>query len=1162
MTRSEATNTFQEGLIMDLNPLTTPNTVLTSALNATLVTFNGNEYVLQNDMGNGRVETAYLPEGFVPMGVTELGGIIYIVSYNPLRDKCQIGCFPSPERNISSDELGQPTNTLRWDQFTDGNGNIKTALVKINLLDKKLNPGDKFIVYTIDDALQHNSQKLSDYGDESHTIGSIPRLLRLHLVSIDDENKITYLDSTLKWYDNNYIIPKLEENSSTGFPDIDSYRSLVSSAYNVFNSKISGKLCLLAELETIDSFSCTWDAQIEDQGETQKKGTIKFILGWNSDNLQYINPTYAILTEYDYNGISSTVGKNYGYEITSQDISNNQTKQETETELGDFVYNPEDLQDTIFNYEVTPAMSFGKLTYLAIRGSINFSELGSGKIELSEWRYYIQNDSFLLSWGLDAYPEINKEITGVEFRFIPYDIGVNPESKIATYLITGRTSYSGNFTDTINLNTVTDSYKLKGSIKSNKLYLVQITVKYGREGSASIDEYRYFTRWLYTTTIFNQAYLEGEVVDFDVLPLNLGLSSQAQIKNNTTYTEITDYFPTLFRDVEDPELNLESTLGAYIYMINAKDDNPNNVQVTFNTTVQEDWNLFSLNPEKVSYQNTLGNSEIVVSDYTQISENPAYTDKEFMDVLYDTTEELETSTGQLYPNYNTDGYRMWQKNPEDEDRYTNWKRYKDTFVASAESGFESKSQFNLTFKGVAYNKVSATLGRSSVAIETVFAPFIYDALTAGNFNMSFSGDNFYTTEYLYMGGTGVGGDPDKFSSGSLIINGSTGYSSNRMVWSAGGDDVRMDVTDANIQNLYKSPAKNIEGTFIPCIIAIGDNEGGNANNVDKKDAVISSSWAFGGGSNYLCDLHGNVGEVWNIPYDLVAYLIIISQSGLYLPINMFVKMAQSGGGKLTGGLSNQTFADLIYAFLCQIYRVYKTPTSVTKYIVQYVNYVSRYTETWTKYINSTLSIQTDTLNDVILLGESQIPLNQTLINTIKSYVTVREDELSSAASDNNITPVIPSINLNIPASIDLVFSYPLLETYLSKKSASYGTMVRYNSGKIDYLEGTKSPNSIYYEDGTGDFRTLDAQFVPKRVTGVKLADDQTFIATFSNDNAVSGINFANYLKYDSAEERLTIGDSNWKQDGNTFWLLFNTDKSDPGITNFRGTFTLDSRFKI
>ena len=67
MKKAQTTNTFTDGLIMDLNPLVTPNTVMSNALNATLITMNGNEYSLQNDMGNGRVETAYLPEGYVPL---------------------------------------------------------------------------------------------------------------------------------------------------------------------------------------------------------------------------------------------------------------------------------------------------------------------------------------------------------------------------------------------------------------------------------------------------------------------------------------------------------------------------------------------------------------------------------------------------------------------------------------------------------------------------------------------------------------------------------------------------------------------------------------------------------------------------------------------------------------------------------------------------------------------------------------------------------------------------------------------------------------------------------------------------------------------------------------------------------------------------------------
>ena len=77
----KATNKFLKGLVMDFSPENTRNEVLTHALNATLLTFNGNEMSLQNDMGNARVETAYLPEGYIPVGTCEFGDIILNKEY-------------------------------------------------------------------------------------------------------------------------------------------------------------------------------------------------------------------------------------------------------------------------------------------------------------------------------------------------------------------------------------------------------------------------------------------------------------------------------------------------------------------------------------------------------------------------------------------------------------------------------------------------------------------------------------------------------------------------------------------------------------------------------------------------------------------------------------------------------------------------------------------------------------------------------------------------------------------------------------------------------------------------------------------------------------------------------------------------------------------------
>lgn len=74
---------------MDYNVGTVPDNILTDALNATMSTFNGNEQLLQNDMGNAKityrdednnVQYAKLPDGAIPIGAKTFGRIMYIVS--------------------------------------------------------------------------------------------------------------------------------------------------------------------------------------------------------------------------------------------------------------------------------------------------------------------------------------------------------------------------------------------------------------------------------------------------------------------------------------------------------------------------------------------------------------------------------------------------------------------------------------------------------------------------------------------------------------------------------------------------------------------------------------------------------------------------------------------------------------------------------------------------------------------------------------------------------------------------------------------------------------------------------------------------------------------------------------------------------------------------
>ena len=259
----KSTNRWTKGLVMDFSPENTSNEVLTHALNATLLTFNGNELSLQSDMGNARVETAYLPEGYIPVGTCEYGGIIYIVSYNPLEDKSQIGCFPSPERNVSSDELGKMVESIKNADFVY-DGDIINSSKLVILKDNPLNPGDKFIVTANKEIYEQSLADLYTFDGKNFNINENP-IIALNLVSISDSGKITYLNSDIIKYDQNigdtkykyHILGSNKQDTLITKEDIDSYRNVVSSGYSVFKQKTSGKLAILAELIMVDSCSVT-----------------------------------------------------------------------------------------------------------------------------------------------------------------------------------------------------------------------------------------------------------------------------------------------------------------------------------------------------------------------------------------------------------------------------------------------------------------------------------------------------------------------------------------------------------------------------------------------------------------------------------------------------------------------------------------------------------------------------------------------------------------------------------------------------------------------------------------------------------------------------------------------------------------------------------------
>lgn len=128
-------------MMLDLAPLSTQQNQLTDALNATFLTYNGNEGILQNDMGNTKIQDANtgnimgLREGFVPIGMKEHGGVLYIASVNK-EGEGEIGTIPSP---IIRDFL-KDRETITYTPAEDLTND------KVIRISNKLYPGEKFLM--------------------------------------------------------------------------------------------------------------------------------------------------------------------------------------------------------------------------------------------------------------------------------------------------------------------------------------------------------------------------------------------------------------------------------------------------------------------------------------------------------------------------------------------------------------------------------------------------------------------------------------------------------------------------------------------------------------------------------------------------------------------------------------------------------------------------------------------------------------------------------------------------------------------------------------------------------------------------------------------------------------------------------------------------------
>lgn len=448
-----AKNSFTDGLVMDLSPESTPNNCLTNALNATYVTINGNELQLQNDMGNAKFG-AYLPQGYVPLGTTQLGGVIYTIIYNPSNNKTQIGSFPSPqitfdaEKNIDSTsfDLSYFENNLQYKKVYD---------------DFILQPGDKFIFYFPTDLSDLTTYLYNEQLFNTSTISlqdatAMTSFIKFAIGTISQEGKLIYLNNLRNLY--------LEKDSIT---DQD---------YNVYNSTISGNLAIILTKVFCENTS------------------LQVLVTLVQPNIYKIQFIYTLKSDDKF--IPNVVKGNLGHTDLSfqYDDSNLDTKTK-------WTYN-----DARTTYQVTHSRTFAKALYgdsvtlklaaykqindLNIRLSydttqtIDLTKIGTGTVQLTKYKYSIDSNGVTISFSYNAFLNQNEALDKIAVSLY--------ESNNNTPIYT--TSFSGT---TVNSPIVSIPYF--EAFQANRLYIVKFSFNFKNEGLESTNTHNEaVTRWLIT----------------------------------------------------------------------------------------------------------------------------------------------------------------------------------------------------------------------------------------------------------------------------------------------------------------------------------------------------------------------------------------------------------------------------------------------------------------------------------------------------------------------------------------------------------------------------------------------------------------------------------------------------------------------------------------
>lgn len=539
-TKQIQVNTFTDGLNTDLHPLTTPNTILTDCINGTIITYNGNEYILQNDMGNYQLKNAVLTPNYIPIGIKEYAGIIYIVSYNPIDKLTEIGSYPSPQTIFDSEKNNsREANYIQLvDEYSKYTELTKQQAIQLYSTEENfiLNPGDKYYVYLkLDENKIYQTIEFYILSKEKNLFPLDYTQINVH--SEDNPDRIDYSAVTWEipgWLAYKFRIANLDQFNlyltklqQPGFTINDENVNL---DYTVIAQAITSDL-LFDNTELLNKLK-VWIAV----GYINENGDKIYIFNGNTKKITVNNNDFDDKKEYglicDIKDITYTsinkflftedINPNTSEKYKALTLSINSDTKNVFIEAIPLIQNAEDNKHIIYdNFETVLTVNLDNIKDIS---TINVFDT---------YKYLIANDSITLNFNITSSLTSIYNL-GTEIRIYKitnrdeqsYNLKLALAEKLTEVNYLGQNIITFSFSSDSKRNSEFENESIEEFFEKEQIYLLELRIYIDN------DRYKKYYKLLITSELFNSFY--NKIDDFSTINLSewtAQLSNYVEIPN-------------------------------------------------------------------------------------------------------------------------------------------------------------------------------------------------------------------------------------------------------------------------------------------------------------------------------------------------------------------------------------------------------------------------------------------------------------------------------------------------------------------------------------------------------------------------------------------------------------------------------------------------------